>query len=336
MSTDQHDFTKVTKTKNFHQAFEKAISDKRPFMVFRIPGRNIEEAVPDSKTEFLVKPWSKEAFSLYEVGTQESHSLPEQTSKIDYEEAFKKYRKAFQTGSLKKAILSTVIRKKKALDFDPIGFFIRLCESYPTAFTYLLYHPETGTWSGASPEVLLEGSGDQFQTVALAGTQSINASNEYRWGKKEVEEQELVSEHIRGILKKLEATEIKESMPATVQAGSVAHLKTNFRFTYNRGVQSLLDELHPTPAVAGLPVKKSLDLIKEAEKHPRGLYTGYLGLLSNEETRVFVNLRCMQIGSKELALYVGGGITAKSDMDAEWEETRLKAETLLNLLKSTA
>jgi isochorismate synthase len=304
-------------------------------MVFRIPGKEIELADLDGQTDFIIKPWQGEAFSLKSSNPLQKRQFQGQTSKEEYRVSFNRYMDAFQSKSLQKAILSTVIREEKPEDFDPTDYFFRLCASYPNAFTYLLYHPNSGTWCGATPEILLEGSGEHYATVALAGTQPTNPSQVYHWAEKELEEHELVNEHIRVVLQKAGATEVKETAPYTVQAANVVHLKTDFQFKYNKSVRSLLDQLHPTPAVAGLPRGASIRLIQAAEKHDRGLYTGYLGILNENETRVFVNLRCMQIGDTDLVLYVGGGITAKSDMEAEWTETRLKAKTLLNLLKST-
>lgn len=304
-------------------------------MVYRIPGKEMELADLNGQTEFIIKPWKGKAFILDSSHTLQKVKFPKQTSKEDYRSSFSKYLDAFQSGSLQKAILSAVIREKKPVGFDPLGYFFRLCESYPNAFAYLLYHPNSGTWCGASPEILLEGSGEQFSTVALAGTQPTNASQKYDWGEKELEEHEFVNEHIRAILEKGGAMEVKESAPYTIQAANVVHLRTDFRFKFSKSVRSLLNQLHPTPAVAGLPKTASIELIRSTEKHDRGLYTGYIGILRKNETRAFVNLRCMQIGDEDLALYVGGGITAKSDMEAEWLETRLKAKTLVNLLKST-
>ena len=335
MPPHKYDLAEVIATENIHRKFAEAVSKNEPFMVFRIPGRDIDLVNVDDKREFLIKPWQQEAFSLHSEKSGNQTLLTAETSKEEYALSFKKYKDAFASGSLKKAILSGVIHKEKPQNFDPIGFFLGLCESYPDAFSYLLHHPKTGTWCGATPEVLLEGKGEEFITVALAGTQSAHPSGEYHWEEKEREEQELVSQHIRETLQYMGANDIEESVPKTVQAADVVHLKTEFRFHYEKNIKSLLDRLHPTPAVAGLPIADSIKLISDAENHHRGLYTGYIGILSEKETRVFVNLRCMQIGERELALYVGGGITAKSNIEPEWEETRMKAKTLLNLLKST-
>jgi len=52
----------------------------------------------------------------------------------------------------------------------------------------------------------------------------------------------------------------------------------------------------------------------------------------NEKTDLFVNLRCMKILKDKLVLFVGGGLTEQSEPQSEWEETVLKAKTLLSIL----
>ena len=52
----------------------------------------------------------------------------------------------------------------------------------------------------------------------------------------------------------------------------------------------------------------------------------------NNETNLYVNLRCMQINQDHISLYIGGGITAASMAEKEWEETQRKAQTLLVVL----
>ena len=95
----------------------------------------------------------------------------------------------------------------------------------------------------------------------------------------------------------------------------------------------LVDAMHPTPAVAGQPKDDAINFIKKLEPHDRDYYTGFLGPVSeNEEVDLFVNLRCLKITPGYLSLYVGGGITLESDPADEWDETRWKADSLLNIL----
>ncbi|HUN02359.1 MAG TPA: chorismate-binding protein, partial [Niabella sp.] len=43
---------------------------------------------------------------------------------------------------------------------------------------------------------------------------------------------------------------------------------------------------------------------------------------------LYINLRCMQVGKDKIAIYTGGGITAASDAEEEWQETILKSKTV--------
>jgi isochorismate synthase len=97
----------------------------------------------------------------------------------------------------------------------------------------------------------------------------------------------------------------------------------------------MLELLHPTSAVCGMPRQASLDFIKENEGFDRKLYSGYLGPVNLlGETNLFVNLRCMSLSQKQAVIYAGAGVTADSNPEKEWQETELKCETLLNILSS--
>jgi isochorismate synthase len=324
----------VTETLKLNDKFTASVESKRPILVFRLPGREVATSIDTNAGELFLRGWDQESIRMDSHFTQKEITLPHDTTRTEYSHAFSKFKNELEKGLLKKAILSRVIRQKRPSNFDPVAYFISLSENYPDAFVYLLYHPEVGMWTGASPEVMLKGASGKYHTVALAGTQAANLSGIYEWGSKEIEEQELVSQHIRGILSEIQASSINEDGPYTSQAGNVVHLKTDFDFEFQGDLNALINVLHPTPAIAGLPVKEAIHLIATTEKHDRRLYTGLIGLKNDEETHIYVNLRCMQIGDEELAVYVGGGLTAKSDEEAEWEETRMKAKTLLNLLKS--
>ena len=76
------------------------------------------------------------------------------------------------------------------------------------------------------------------------------------------------------------------------------------------------------------------ELILKKEVHKRELYTGFIGEIHNTSTSLYVNLRCMKITSNQFHIYVGGGITSKSDPQEEWEETEIKAQTMLSLIEN--
>jgi isochorismate synthase len=96
----------------------------------------------------------------------------------------------------------------------------------------------------------------------------------------------------------------------------------------------LLIKLHPTPAVCGIPKENAKEMIREFEKHRRGDYTGYFGPVKTGDVSLFVNLRSAFVNNNKMFLFIGGGITADSKPEKEWDETELKAKTLLNCYKN--
>ena len=96
---------------------------------------------------------------------------------------------------------------------------------------------------------------------------------------------------------------------------------------------ALVEELHPTPAVGGLPKAAAVDYILKQEGYDRSYYTGYLGpFAAFEQANLFVNLRCAQFLPDAVQLYTGAGITTGSVPAREWEEICRKASTFLSVL----
>ncbi len=334
-------------------AAAKFLRQGSSFCLCRFPEReNVElyqRAEAQSDANFIVRSWSGEVkmhFKQVEAGAKIEDSskvssfindvaLPEETTFAAYQRGFEAAIDAFEGGQFQKLVLSRVKHIAKPADFDLFDFFAKLESTYPTAFVYLLASPECGIWLGATPEVLLEGSEGDWHTHSLAGTRVADAP-EKPWGQKELQEQELVSAHIREALKHAGVKDWGEQGPQTVEAGSVAHLRTLFNFKMNSGQDHLLKSLHPTPAIAGLPADAAKDWIARHEAHDRSLYTGYLGSVDFPERAAFyINLRCMQVGKNHLALYLGGGLTAQSQLQDEWNETEHKALTLEKLLNGS-
>ena len=126
-----------------------------------------------------------------------------------------------------------------------------------------------------------------------------------------------------------------EEGPFTVQAGEMAHLKSLFSFALDRTdlLGDLLERLHPTPAVCGLPKEEAYRFILREEGYDRSYYSGFVGWLDPAgKTDLYVNLRCMNIQSHALTLFAGGGILPDSVPEEEWQETKDKMETMRRLL----
>ena len=214
------------------------------------------------------------------------------------------------------------------------SLFQRLVNTYHNAFVYYWYHPKTGQWLGASPERLITLKEGILSTVALAGTLPSGAK-ETDWTEKEKHEQQLVVDAIvhgleqSGVTQKIELGE-----RITVKAGQLFHLQTPITAEIKVGnLFALVEHLHPTPAVGGLPKLTAVNYILEHEGYDRTYYTGFLGPFSKGETaHFFVNLRCGQLSAQGLRIYTGAGITQGSDPNKEWEEIRRKATTFLTVV----
>jgi len=246
-------------------------------------------------------------------------------------------------GNVEKIVPSRSKKLQLQNDFDLITTFNRLCELYPSAMVSVFSSPMTGTWVGATPEMLVGITNDQhFHTVAVAGTQPYSAGMDLRsvrWTQKEIEEQALVERYIISCFKKIRLREYDELGPKTIVAGNVLHLKTDFMVDmiatgFPQLGTTMLKLLHPTSAVCGMPLETSLNWLKKNEGYDRQFYSGYLGPLNvNGESNLYVNLRCMQLFAKEAILYAGAGVMADSDPEKEWSETEMKMNTLMKSIK---
>lgn len=238
--------------------------------------------------------------------------------------------------SLKKVVLSRPISQPLNEDFDAFSFLCKMREGMPNAFSYMLFTPESGLWMGATPERLFEFDGSRGYTNSIAGT--LPVATDKVWSVKEENEQQIVSDYILKRLNNVDVTDISVTGPTTIKSGSVQHLKTEFSFplSANGRVSELIDALHPTPAICGMPSEMAQTFIKEKEGYDRSYYAGYLGPLGvGNSHSIFVNLRCMKVNHKTATLFVGAGISEGSIASAEWEETQTKALTLQNLLQRT-
>ena len=223
----------------------------------------------------------------------------------------------------------------------PLQLFCRACQSYPQQFVALVYTQQSGLWLVATPEILLESEGEQWHTMALAGTMRLNDGEQAHWSAKNIEEQRIVARYIDHVLQPF-ASDVREEGPRTSRAGGVVHLRSDFRFTLfnNARVGTLLQALHPTPAVCGLPKEEARRFILANEHSPRSYYSGFMGPLCFDDsegreplsTHLYVTLRCMQLLPGACRLYAGGGLLRESTEAQEWQETEDKMQTMRRCL----
>ena len=262
--------------------------------------------------------------------TSSEISQTEPDLKKTYIETFSRFIGPLKNKTFSKLVLSRNAGYTLSDNFSPLEAFITACNSYPRMMISLSHTPVSGTWIGSTPEIILSGEGNTWNTVALAGTMPMQGEVMPTEWHKEQDEQAFVSEYINKVIKKF-SSKIAIKGPYTTRAGQLVHLRTDFQFGLKKTSElgNLLDALHPTPAVCGLPKDKAYDFIIENEGYDRKYYSGIIGWLDpNGHTTLYVNLRCLNVIGNYATLYAGGGILPSSDANSEWEETQHKMKTI--------
>jgi isochorismate synthase len=354
---------------NFFIELERVCESKSPFVAYRKPDENLVTVFVQRTQElhvlksfmeagFVFAPFSStekkvffpfdqcDSFSIKirDIDLFENDETQTEKSKFDTIEA-PNVLKENHIAIVQKAIdfikknnaEKIVLSRKETLKIDQLNVvntFKKILKAYKNAFVYLWFHPEIGLWMGATPERLLTVENGNFKTMALAGTQKYLGTTNVVWQNKEKKEQQYVTDFMAENLKEsVESLEV--TLPFTVQAGNLLHIRTDIsgKLKSANSLENLINTLHPTPAVCGLPKAVAAAFIMKSEDYHRAYYSGFLGELnSNESTNLFVNLRCMQLENNLVSLYIGGGITADSIPEKEWEETVYKSEVMKKVL----
>ncbi len=244
-------------------------------------------------------------------------------------------------GRLSKVVLAREVTVDLDRPLRPATVVDRLRHEQPSCFTYA-----AGDYVGASPELLARRRGARVVSRPMAGTVSQGGSpREDRRlvaamaaSTKEQAEHRLVVDDVRRKLARVCADLRSAEHPEVVRFSTVAHLATTVQGRVDDPRLSALDVaalLHPTPAVAGVPVAAALAAIAELEGFDRGLYAGPVGWVDTRGDGDWaVALRSATIDGTRARLVAGAGIVAGSDPDAEWEETEAKLAAMRSALTS--
>ena len=256
-----------------------------------------------------------------------------------YEKAFKEIQEELQIKKYKKIVLARTeeVELNKYTLSHIISTFQKACRIYPNSYVALWNTPTTGLWLTATPELLLRKNEDHWESMALAGTMSIEDKEYLRlsnWSDKNKREQEYVSQYIEEQLI-THTNHLCKSDTYPTTCGKLIHLRTDFKFQINETSSPLkvLINLHPTPAICGIPTIETHNTIIKNEQVPRKYYCGFSGPLNQSEISFYVTLRCLNINKSKAVFYAGGGILPESKLQEEWEETERKLNTMKDLFE---
>jgi menaquinone-specific isochorismate synthase len=244
---------------------------------------------------------------------------------------------------LNKLVLAHAVDVTSKLPFQWIDSLHHLRKRYPDCYTFSTGNGKGQNFIGASPECLIRICDRQLNTDALAGsaprgktmTADADLANRLLNSSKERHEHQVVVDFIAQQLSHFGLKPQLLAAPKLRQLTNIQHLHTPIQADLPNHLHPLeiLAQLHPTPAVAGIPRDFACEEIRRYEKFERSLYAAPLGWIDTQGNAEFVvGIRSALIDGHHARLYAGAGIVAGSDPNRELAEVKLKLQTLLQAL----
>jgi isochorismate synthase len=249
-------------------------------------------------------------------------------------------KRRIQCGLMRKVVLARRSTVTADREIDPARVLSALRLAHPHA-TIFGARARGRAFVGATPELLVRLRGRQVHSEALAGTCPAGAAlcrETLLASPKDRHEQALVTEEILARLSPKCARIRAAAEPLAHRAGSLLHLRTAIEgeLRDEAHVLELVEQLHPTPAVGGLPSTEALRWLAEHEPSPRGWYGAPVGWVDScGDGEFVVALRSGLLADRSAWLYAGAGIVSGSDPDAEFEETGWKLRVMAHAVGAT-
>ncbi len=194
---------------------------------------------------------------------------------------------------------------------------------------------------GATPEKLVKKEGGNYTSMCLAGSigrgstleEDEQNGNELLYDEKNRNEHSFVVDSIRKTMEEVCNHVVIPQTPALMKTKHLIHLYTPVEATGTTSLLTMVEKLHPTPALGGTPRNEAMKMIREHEQLDRGLYGGPFGWVDREGNGEFaVGIRSGLIKGNQISLYAGCGIVADSKPELEYEETNMKFKPMLTAL----
>jgi menaquinone-specific isochorismate synthase len=299
-------------TENIWQSFDKIESQKYP----------------------KITTSSNSSISLKQIPVKDS---------AQFKTSVKSALKLIESQYFSKIVLSQAINVISQTPFSLIDSLNNLRLTYPGCYVFSTSNGKGQNFIGASPERLISIHNNQLVTDALAGSaprgktevEDANLGKGLLNSEKDLREHQVVIDFIVDRLSKLGINPDFSPVPRLLQLSNIQHLWTPIRARIPRDIHLLkiLAQLHPTPAVAGVPRDIALQQIRGCESCDRSLYAAPLGWIDRTGNGEFaVGIRSALIDGDRAILYAGAGIVAGSEPEKELAEIQLKLQALLNAL----
>jgi menaquinone-specific isochorismate synthase len=218
------------------------------------------------------------------------------------------------------------------------GAVLRSLDRRHPESTRFAFRVDGVTFLGATPERLVRRRDRHIAADVLAGSlprsQGDDRAVALLNSSKDLSEHELTRRSIADVLGP-RCVSLEQDGPRVLTLPNVHHLHTALQgvLRSDEHVLSLVEALHPTPAVGGVPRAEAMTYIAEHEPASRGWYAAPVGWFTPDGDGDFaVALRCAKLNGHEVTLYAGAGIVADSDPRSELLETRSKRRAMAGAL----
>ena len=251
---------------------------------------------------------------------------------------------SIQRGELYKVVLARHVLRRHSAPVAVAALLRRLRQRNASAHLFAIRRGQS-CFLGATPERLAHLQNGVVNTHALAGTAARGADEAtdrdlgqaLMTSPKERAEHDLVVRSIRQGLERLGAVVQAADAPELRRMPTLQHLSTPIQADLGRqlGVLEVIEQLHPTPAVAGSSREQALAFIRRHEGLDRGWYAGPVGWMNDQDEGDFVvALRSVLVRGSDAYLFAGCGVVADSLPQSEYQETCLKLSGMFNALQA--
>jgi menaquinone-specific isochorismate synthase len=188
---------------------------------------------------------------------------------------------------------------------------------------------------GATPELLVSVHGRHLETMALAGTTSVEQAEAFEADPKEIAEHEFVAEYLVNKLQPLGV--VRRERRQLLRLGKIAHFLSSIHVDLltEPDLNSLIGLMHPTPALGALP--RTPSVLNKLRGYRRQLgaprqFGAPFGAWVNGSFHAVVAIRHVSWADTQVYLPVGCGVIAASVLEKEWRELALKRSAVKGLL----
>ena len=219
--------------------------------------------------------------------------------------------------------------------FDPLPLLRRLRRQQAGSCRFLWQRSRNDSFFGASPERLLSLRGGYLRSDALAGTAGHGDDGQALLrSDKDRREHDLVVKTITTQLQEAGLAPCSRRHPQLARHGHLTHLHTPISAdAQGQPPLALAEQLHPTPAVAGLPQREAMSWLRTLEPFERGNYAAPLGWIDSAgDAELRVAIRCGHAHGLRLDLTAGAGLVQGSIAERELQEVGLKLAVLADQL----